>query len=381
MKNDLDLLSINLLLEDLNDVYDPRRDLKKLYPIKEILLLILLAQLNGFETYREYKLYGSEKLGFLKLFLPYTNGIPSISTICRILALTDSKEVETIIESLVRKFIKKGIKNDLIAIDGKTHRGASHDSKLHLVSAVSTSTGLCLAQEIVDDKSNEIASIPKILDRINVKEQIITIDAMGCQVDIADKIIAKKANYILALKANQKQCFNSVKSKFDEIKDTEIFEETNKDHGRIETRKIFVSNKVKRIENGNKWNNLQTIIKIESTRYNTKHKTESKETRYFISSLKATAKEFLSYIRSHWYIENKVHWVLDVVFKEDKRIIWNRNSAINEAIIRRIALMLLKQLQAGYQKKYNKKISLKSLRKILIIQDKVAEGLFFSGFE
>lgn len=360
---------------------DRRKQHKINHTLAEIFFLVLCAQLSNFDTLREYVLYGNTHINFLKQFFQYKNGIPSISTITRVLALVAPAKLEQ--DQIF--FMAKEASKDLICLDGKTHRGykaqeGTYDP-LHSVSAFSTTNGLCLGLEKVADKSNEITAIPKLIKRLDVAGQIIMMDAMGCQKDIAKTIREEKADYILALKLNHKNLHDDVVHAFkneDFLRNASKHEIWRDDHGRTEHQIFTVISDLEWLESQKDWQDLQTIIMVESERI-VGDKT-SQEKRYYLSSLRENAEDIGGKIRDYWGIENKYHWVLDVIFKEDQRILWNKNFARNEAVIRRIGFNLLKQFQTLELEKTGKKIALKSLRKVFMHNFDTAVFLIHSFF-
>lgn len=247
----------------------------------------------------------------------------------------------------------------VLAVDGKTSRGAQD---IHLVNVYDTTNSLCLGQEKVSEKSNEITVIPLLLDSMSIEGQIVSIDAMGCQKKIAELIINKKADYFLALKGNHEIFFDDVKTYFNyqpHLEEANFFESIDAGHGRIEVRRCYATNDITWLEARKEWKKLASIVMIESKRIIKDH--ESIERRYFITSMPPEAKKCLSVSRAHWGIENSLNWVLDVIFNEDDRIIWDGNIAQNESLIRRIGLNLLKQ----YQTAHAPKVALKNTPKRL----------------
>lgn len=254
---------------------------------------------------------------------------------------------------------------ELIAVDGKTVRGSkdSFNDKppIHLVNAWASKNQLVLGQFKTKDKSNEISAIPKLLDLLDIKGAIITIDAMGTQKSIAEKIVDNGADYILALKGNQKETNEEVQSLFKIQEPDTISEDADKGHGRIEIRKCEVITDLKFLDSKDKWKNINSIVKITSERI-LKTKSET-ETRFYISSLNANANDFNKYIRMHWGVENSLHWTLDMVFNEDYQRKRNGRAAENFALIQKIALNILKKdiskgslrskrLRAGWDNKF-----------------------------
>jgi predicted transposase YbfD/YdcC len=360
---------VEVLSELINSINleDTRIDRKKKHSLSEVLLLVLCAQLCSYTTLREYEHYGKIKIDFLRKILPYRNGVPSRSTISRVLALLKPKALEGLLKEWAKLILAK-IQRDqdeqrVLAVDGKTSRGAQN---IHLVNVYDTSNSLCLGQEKVGEKSNEITAIPLLLDSLCIEGQIVSIDAMGCQKKIAELIINKKADYFLALKGNHENFFDDVKTYFDyqpHLSEANFFESIDAGHGRIEVRRCYATNDIKWIEGRNEWKKLASIVMIESKRIIKDQ--ESIERRYFITSMPPDARKCLSVSRAHWGIENSLNWVLDVIFNEDDRIIWNDNIAQNESLIRRMGLNLLKQYQIGHAPK----VALKTLRKGFIVDD------------
>jgi predicted transposase YbfD/YdcC len=348
----------NKLMSIFGSIEDPRSHINKLHNLVDILLIGIISVISGAETWKQMVEFANSKEEFMRKFLMLPNGIPSEDTINRVFSSIDSSQFETCFIDWVNS-ISKISKGQVIAIDGKALRGAKSNGKkspVHMVSAWASKNNLVLGQIRVNEKSNEITAIPELLDTLCVEGNIITIDAMGTQTNIANKIIENKADYILAVKENQPQLSEQIKDEFRFSKISETITDTDIGHGRIETRKCSVISDFQFIENkGNKWNNLNQIVKIESIREfkNSDKKTE-KATRYYISSLEDKAVNYQEHIRSHWGVENKLHWTLDVAFSEDasrKRV---GNSARNFSTLLKIALNLLKtetSLKQGIKEK------------------------------
>ncbi len=366
MKNDNKLMSI------FSTIDDPRSHINQLHDLVDILLIGIISVISGAETWEQMVEYARSKEDFLKKFLKLKNGIPSKDTINRVFSSIDNEQFEACFIEWVNS-ISNTTKGQVIAIDGKTLRGAKSNGKkspVHMVSAWANESNLVLGQVRVNEKSNEITAIPTLIENLMIKECIITIDAMGTQTDIAEKIIDNGADYILAVKENQKQLLDEVKDEFRFSKTIET--ETNVDigHGRIETRTCSVISDFLFIENKNeKWKGLKQIIKIESIReFKNSAKQPEKSTRYYISSLNNKAVEYQRNIRSHWGIENKLHWTLDVAFSEDASRKRKGNAAQNYSILLKIALNLLKnektvkqgiagkRLKAGWNEEYLLKV-------------------------
>lgn len=327
-------------------IEDPRRDLTRLHNLNDILLIGVVAVICGADTWNEIEQYALEKEEFLRSFLELPNGIPSHDTFNRVFSAIDSSQFEACFMEWVMSFTKL-IDKEVVAIDGKTIKGAkSHGKKspIHMVSAWASVNNVVLGQEKVSDKSNEITAIPKLLEVLLINNCIVTIDAMGCQTEIASKIIEKDAAYILAVKENQKQLYLNIQDEFSFGKNIKTKVHQDLDHGRIETRKCSVITDFAHIENPERWEQLKSIIKIESIReFKNSDKPTQTATRYYISSLEANPEDFQKSIRSHWTIENKLHWTLDVAFSEDASRKRKGNSAQNFSILKKIALNLLKK--------------------------------------
>lgn len=329
-----------------NQIDDPRRDLTKLHKLNDILLIGIISVICGADSWNEMELYAQEKEGFLRTFLDLPDGIPSHDTFNRVFSAIDSTQFEACFIEWV-KSISELVPKEVIAIDGKTIRGAKSKGNkppIHMVSAFASVNNLVLGQVKTYEKSNEITAIPKLLELLSIKDTIVTIDAMGCQTEIATAIIDKDADYILAVKGNQSQLLEAIEDEFRFGKTINTAISEGLDHGRIETRKCSILNDFKFIPQENNWDKLNTIIKIESTReFKNSDKLTETATRYYISSLKANAEDFQNAIRSHWAIENKLHWMLDVAFSEDASRKRAGNSTQNFSILLKIALNILKK--------------------------------------
>ncbi|MBL4861511.1 MAG: ISAs1 family transposase [Crocinitomicaceae bacterium] len=365
-------MKMNQKLETLfSEIDDPRRDIGIRHKLNDILHIGIIAVVCGAETWNNIEEYACAKEGFLRKFLELPNGIPTHDTFNRVFSSLDPKQFESGFIKWVNALatISHG---EVVAIDGKTIRGGkSHGKKspFHIVSAWANQSNLVLGQVMTDEKSNEITAIPKLLEILALEGSIVTIDAMGCQKDIAEKIIAKNADYILAVKANQEELHEDIIDEFRFCKAPETHTTVDGDHGRIETRTCSIISSFSHIQNPQKWKQLQTIIKIESTReFKNSSKPNETAQRYYISSLKAKADIFQMAVRSHWGVENKLHWTLDVAFGEDASRKRKGNAAQNFSTLNKIALNLLKnektlkigvkgrRLKAGWDDIYLRKV-------------------------
>lgn len=337
---------------------DPRINRQKQHDLMEMLIIAICAALCGIDDMEGIALYGRLKIDWFKTFLELKNGIPSHDTFGRVFSLLNPKEFEACFRSWIEALASEVIA-DVVAIDGKSVRGsfdrASGKSPLHMVSAFAARAGLCLGQEATDAKSNEITAIPVLLKSLALKGCIVTIDAMGCQKDIAKEIvITAKADYVLALKGNQGTLHQDVRDYFEgshapwKSAPHSLFEETDKGHGRIEIRRVVATEDIKWLPQGKEWCGLKSIVMLESTRI--VNEKESTERRYYISSLPADAAQIGGAIRQHWAIENRLHWCLDVTYNDDTSRIRKDHAPQNMTILRRLAVNLLRKMELGPKK-------------------------------
>ena len=333
------------LHSEFGKLIDTRLNRNKRHQLIDIVILTVIAVLCGAESWDAVELYGKTKASFLKQILRLPNGIPSHDTINRVISSIKPEKFEECFVAWVKTLLDRDADVKLIAIDGKTVRrskdGFHNTPAIHLVNAWSHENQVVLGQCKSEGKSNEIKTIPTLLDLLDIKGSIITIDAMGTQTEIARKVVESDADYILSLKANQKNFLEEVESVFAVQKPDSVSERTEKAHGRIETRQCQVLTDLTQMEGTEKWRNIQSVIRIDSERILPGKTT--RETRYYISSLKIDANKFNDYIRAHWGVENNLHWVLDMTFNEDyqrKRI---NNAAQNFSLVNKIALNLLKK--------------------------------------
>lgn len=346
------------IVEHFEDLPDPREDRNRRHKLVEIVVIAVCGVLSGCDAFTEIEQYGRKKIAWLKRFLELPNGIPSHDTFSRVFACLNPEAFQRcffgwvlkLCEAFQGKLPKPSPRQ--YAIDGKTLR-RSHDrgsglGPLHLVSVWVSEQQVSLGQLAVDEKSNEITAIPELLEMLEVSGGVVTIDAMGCQKEIAAKIREKGADYVLGLKGNQGKLHQEVRSYIEEQMDNDFAEvacsrhETNeKRHGRQEHRAYYQLDVPKHWQQRGQWRGLRTIGVVISFR--TLKGEEQADARYYISSLRRNAKRFASAVRGHWGIENSLHWVLDVTFDEDRSRVRKGHGAVNLAWIRRFAISLLKQ--------------------------------------
>ena len=337
-------------LDSFESLDDPRQRAKVLYPLDEVLLLVLLGVIAGCESWVEIARYGEKKLALLRRFRPFEEETPSHDQLGDIFAVLDAEQFQTCFVAWVTGLT--GLDAGVIAIDGKTLRRSYQDggakAPIHMVSAWSAKQNLVLGQVKVADKSNEITAIPKLLDMLTIKGAVVTIDAMGCQREIAAKIIEGQADYVLALKGNQGTLRDDVEEFFTEQKANKYadckpsrHQTVEKSHGRIETRTVTVVGAIDWLKERHAWVGLAGIVMVESRReIGAKSETE---TRFYITSLTAGAERIGAAIRGHWGIENGLHWVMDMVFRDDECRIRKKNAPANFATVKHMASNLLRQ--------------------------------------
>lgn len=334
------------------DMPDPRVTGRCDHKLIDIIIVAICAVLSGAETWGEVELFDEEREGWLKQFLELPNGVPSHDTFRRVFSLLDARMFqERFIGWVEQTFQVK--REQVIAIDGKSVRGSQRQGKgcLHLVSAWATAEGVALGQRKVEAGENEIVAIPDLLADLYLKGSIVTIDAIGCQTEIAAQIIAQRADYVLALKTNQPKLHQDVVDWFAwaqerDFRDVEhtYAQTVNKGHGRIEIRQCWVLSDSRALEvlgHHEGWRKLTSLVMVQRER---RHGDRSQtETVYFISSLPPDADRLLRAVRHHWRIENTLHWVLDVIFHEDDARLRIGHGAENFAILRRMVLNLLRR--------------------------------------
>lgn len=339
------------LLEHFSALEDPRQSWKVVYPLPEVLLLVLCATLAGAEDFVEVVRWGRSKLTFLRRFLPYDRGVPSHDTLCDVIAALDPALFKTAFAAWVEAL--REAEPDIVAIDGKTSR-RTHDrgrgrSPLHLVSAWASRQRLVLGQQATAEKSNEVEAIPLLLERLALTGALVTIDAMGATPRIARAVLDRGADYLLALKANQGHLFEEAELYFNDLgaADADRCETVDADHGRIETRRHAVSRDVgwlradRSAPGEPRFPGLKAIARVEAE-VEANGRT-SIARRYYLSSALLDAHSFARAVRAHWGVENRLHWVMDVVFHDDLARLRTGHGPENMAVVKHIALNLLNQ--------------------------------------
>jgi predicted transposase YbfD/YdcC len=327
------------------ELNDPRVERNRDHLLEEILLMAIAAVLSGAESWNDIEEYGRAKKDWLKTFLQLPGGIPSHDTFNRVFTALDSEELEKGFVAWVSS-IARLTAGEVVAIDGKSLRGTGTGTGkpiVHMVSAWASANNLVLGQRKVDDKSNEITAIPKLLEALELSGTVVTIDAMGCQKTIAAKIVEKGADYILAVKDNQGHLLEEMKDSFRMLTADAVAEEIDCGHGRVERRTCSVIADTSLVEQAAQWPSLRGLVRIAAERYHKISGKTEREIRYYITSLRPDAARLNAAIRQHWGIENKLHWALDVSFGEDHSRKRAGNSARNFSLLNRIALNILRQ--------------------------------------
>jgi predicted transposase YbfD/YdcC len=361
------MLESVVFLDHFADLEDPRQQAKVIYPLDEILLLSLLAVVAGAETFTAIAQFGKDKLDLLRLFRPFANGTPDHDRLGEVFAALDAEQFQKCFVAWVAALT--GIAAEVIAIDGKTSRRSRSAARkaLHTVSAFAARQRLVLGQVKTDDKANEIVAIPKLLDMLAIEGAIVTIDAMGCQREIAAKIIAKKADYVLALKGNQGTLREDVElfaneQKTRNFKDTTISQDetVDGDHGRIETRRTTVFHDIAWLRQRHDWPRLKAVVMVDSERQIGAR--VERETRFYITSSTDKADKLGDVVRRHWSVES-MHWLMDCLFRDDECRVRTEHAPANFTTIKHIAHNLLrrhpaklsitnKRLKAGWNEQF-----------------------------
>jgi predicted transposase YbfD/YdcC len=333
------------------DLTDPRIDRSRLHELLDIVAIAICAVVAGADSWDDIEDFGNAKIDRLKTFLALPNGIPSHDTFRRLFERLDPDEFQRGFLGRIEA-LHEATQRQVIAIDGKTLRRsfdrAEGRSALHMVHAWATANHLLLGQVAVDEKSNEITAIPELLKMLGISGAIVTIDAMGCQKEIARTIRGREADSVLALKADHERLFEQVVAFWGRAcaglmrgPDIRSHREWSKGHGRDEARRCWATSDLDRLEGKEEWEGLKSVVMVEAERFIGDKL--SVETRYYLSSLENDAEVLSGAVRSHWGAENSLHWVLDVTFDEDRSRIRKENAPENFGLLRRLALCLLKK--------------------------------------
>jgi predicted transposase YbfD/YdcC len=332
------------------DLPDPRIERARKHPLINIVFVAVCGVLCGANSFAGIHEFAIDRRNWLARYLDLTNGIPSEDTLARVLARLDPGAFEKCLLSWIQA-VQEVTENRLVAIDGKTVRGSSDQetgrAAIHMVSAWATENKLSLGQVVVDEKSNEITAIPELLQALEISGALVTIDAMGCQKEIAEQIRERKADYALAVKQNQPTLYEQVEEAISEAleqdaRDIDEHQTIEKGHGRRETRTYAIFPAPESVDPKDLWRNLSAVGIAISERMDSKGQ-HSMETRYYILSRLVTVQEFATAVRGHWGIENNLHWQLDVSFREDECRVCRDHGPANLSVIRRFVLGLLKR--------------------------------------
>jgi predicted transposase YbfD/YdcC len=340
------------LVERLQPLVDPRRQCANLkHPLVDVIMLGFCGVLAGCEDFVEIEAWGKEHTEVLSTFLTLPHGIPSHDTLTRVFAVLQPQALQTVLLPWLAE--RRGEPGEFVHLDGKTLRGTRCKSQklkaLHVVSAWAGQTGLTLGQVAVDKKSNEITALPQLLELLDLQDKIVTIDAMGCQTELAQAIVEGGGDYVLAVKGNQPTLHADLQDAFAQapapkLRSSRQTATDEKGHGRYEQRTVAVLPAREYLSAAQQtlWVGVVSLVMVTCVVWEQATERQSTEVRYFLSSLPPVARRLGAAIRGHWSIENGLHWVLDVVFREDARRVYDRTTAENVAFLNRLALSLLR---------------------------------------
>lgn len=345
------------ILQLINEIPDPRMEGKVVYKFSTIVFVVLCGILSGCESWSDIEDYCESKREWLGQYVDLKNGVPSEWTFRRVFTLLDPDHIESLLRANAKQIVKDKSPSDQIAIDGKAIRGSKkQDLKcLYSISAWCHENGLVLGEIQADSKSNEITAIPLLLESLDLKTNTVTIDAAGCQKSIAEIIVKKKGDYVLGLKRNHPKLYKAVEEyikKVGESNENLLFDAFDDSHGRRVRRRAFGYD-VSKLPETQDWSGAKTVIAVEtmSSKDNDPSRQVNAEWRYYLSSHKYTDKNLPNYIRNHWGIENKLHWVLDVHLKEDNDQKAERKSVRSFALLKRIALNIVRSNDLSSKKR------------------------------
>jgi predicted transposase YbfD/YdcC len=343
--------TLELFAPFFENLTDPRLERTKRHCLLDIIILAVCATLGNANGWADIERFGRAKIDFFRTFLELANGIPSHDTFGRVFARLEPAALMACIQQWLDA-LGAAVAGEVVAIDGKTLRGsfdtAAGKNPLHLVSAWACEARLTLGQVAVDAKSNEITAIPVLLELLDLKDCIVTIDAMGCQKNIAAAIRAREADYVLAVKDNQASLHQTVHEAFmahaeDDFSDPSLkrIKTVERSHGRDETREYFIAEAPAALVRRGQWKDVRSIGMV--TRMRVVNEEETDEIVYYVSSLPPKVKQFAKAVRGHWGIENRLHWSLDVTFAEDQSRVRKDHSPLNLGMLRRLALSILQK--------------------------------------
>ena len=339
------------LIEHFSTLKDPRIDRNKSHQLIDIIVLAISAIASGADGWEAIEDFGKTKLNWLRQYVPLKNGVPSHDCIAYVLTRLSLSGFRQCFMSWTQA-VTQQTRGEIIAVDGKTARGSrdrkNNRSPLHMVSAWACENRLVLGQEATQEKSNEITAIPKLLSLLELKGCIVTLDAMGCQRAIVQQIIDEEGDYVIGLKGNQGNLHEAVEDFFDEAQKQQFKgvshdyrEELDKDHGRLEIRRYWISDDLYSLPERQKWQGLRSIGMVERECWQGEHHTM--ERRYFINSIEARAATFAKAVRGHWGVENPLHWRLDVILGDDASRIRKGNGPAIMTSIRYLCMNLFEQ--------------------------------------
>lgn len=335
------------IIEAFGEIPDPRVDRSKIHSLQSLLFIALCTFLSGGRSFYEMELFAQTQQEWLKQTVNMIN-VPSHDTFNRIFQAINPEHFENVLIEMTNKLRNK-ISREIVAFDGKTHRGTGDDCKstLHMLNAWAVENRLVIGQLPVPDKTNEITAMPQLMDMVDLNDCVVTADALNCQADIAAKAIEKGADYVLAIKGNHPETYDEIKYYMDAYAQNvppHVEMVLEKAHGRLECRKFWISSKIDWFESKDKWSGLKSFCMVEAVREVLKSGEITTTRRYYISSLEvAEAEKIAKSIRGHWAVENEFHWCLDMAFNEDSSRARTRNAAKNLGVMRGIAMNLLKR--------------------------------------
>lgn len=359
-------------------IQDPRQSAKISHLLFDVLFLTVCAVIAGYQGWEEIEDFGDERLDWLQKYGLFNNGIPTHDTIARIISRIDSSQLQRCFINWMQATVQL-TEGDIIAVDGKTLRSSYHRddrrSAIHMVSAFASANSVVLGQLKTEQKSNEIKAIPELLSLLELKGCLVTIDAMGCQKEIAQSILDRNADYVLSVKGNQKNLFDAVrqglKSAISAGNESQVIIERH--HGRVECREYHVLPTDTLTETFSGWPSLTTMGVAISYRLE-KGQKESMDYRYYISSAALSAQRFAEAVRQHWAIENQLHWVLDVSMNEDASQIYRGNAAENLACVRHMGLNMLRAEKS-------RKMSIPRRQRIAALNPDYLERILVAGLD